>query len=277
MVVANLPEPLPRQPRPLHPALVRAAVSPTAVAATAVGAGIGVLDHSIVLTVVLAVTGWTGRMVAAVIAVRRRERAARPHPAQLDPWSVPEPWRQLLQQAMAAQTRFDQAVTAWPPGPTRDRLGALQPRLYQEVDQLGSLARQGAAAAGWTGAAYASGRPSPASLGEELSRVQGERARLGDTSSPRSAELARREEAVAAQLRAVHRAAQVEAELQDRLRAAVARLDQTVTELLAVDRSTAVVEPVGVSSALDELSDGITSLRAALTETTGTPPEGGTP
>ncbi len=252
-------------------------MSPTAVAATAAGAGIGVLSHSLVATVVLAVAGWTSRMVAAVVAGRRRARAARPHPAELDPWSVPEPWRQLLQQAMSAQTRFDQAVAAWPPGPTRDRLGALQPRLYQEVGQLGTLARQGAAAGGWTPAGYASGRPTSSARAEELGRIQAERARLGDTAGGRRAELDRQEEAVAAQLRAVHSAARAEAELHDRLRGAVARLDQTVTELLVVESSSVNVEPAGVGSALDELSDGISSLRAALTETSGTPPDGGTP
>mgnify|MGYP000320077299 CR=1 FL=1 len=41
-----------------------------------VGAGIGVLDHSAIVAVVLGAVGWTGRMVAAVVARHRRDRAA---------------------------------------------------------------------------------------------------------------------------------------------------------------------------------------------------------
>jgi hypothetical protein len=53
----------------------------------------------------------------------------------------------------------------------------------------------------------------------------------------------------------------------------VARLDETVTELLTVESQD--TDPAGVASALDELSDGIVSLRAALTETTGVPGDPG--
>src|SRR5581483_6712293 len=130
-----------------HPSVVRATVSPTAVALAAAGAGIGVLDHSVILAVVLAAAGWTGRMAAAVIARMHRDRAAQPRPAALDPWSVPEPWRQLLHQAMDAQARFDQAIADWPSGPIRDRLGYLQPRLWNDVAQVGGIANRGAALA----------------------------------------------------------------------------------------------------------------------------------
>jgi hypothetical protein len=249
-------------------------VSPTAALATAAGAGIGVLDHSVVVGVVLAAAGWTGRMLAAIVTGRRRARAALPHPAELDPWSVPEPWRSLLQQAATAQARFDQVVHEWPPGPTRDRLEDLRPRVYAEVGELGTLARQGAAASGWTGATFAAAGPSAGQLGAELERLRVERTRLGSPSQ-RAAELTRREEAVAAQLRAAHRGQEVSDEIQDRLRRAVARLDQTVTELLAM--GAAEGDSDGVARAVDELSDGISSLRAALTETSGIPPDTGTP
>jgi hypothetical protein len=272
--VSNLPDNTPRHRLALRPALVRAAVSPAAAVATAAGAGIGALDHSAVLAVVLAAVGWTGRMLAAVVAGRRRARAALPHPAELDPWSVPEPWRQLLHQALAAQTRFDQVVHGWPPGPTRDRLEDLRPRVYAEVAELGTLARRGAAAVGWTGATYTAGSPTAGQLGAELERLRIERTRLG-APSERADELTRREEALAAQLRAAHRSREVSDEIQDRLRQAVARLDQTVTELLAL--GAAEGDSGGVAGAVDELSDGVSSLRAALTETSGSPPNPGTP
>ena len=277
----SLPAPIPPKERrglAVPPQLLRAAVSPSAIVTTAAGAGIGALDHSIVLTIVLAVVGWTGRMTAAVVAKRRRDRAARPHPAELDPWSVPEPWRQLVRQAADAQTRFDRIVNDWPPGPTKDRLEQMRPRVYDEVADLGLLARQGAAAEGWTGATGAgSTGAAPSQLGAELERLRAERARLGATAPRRLVEITRREEAVAAQLRSLRQSQAVSAELQDQLRLAVARLAQTVTDLITIDPGDSS-EPAGMHRALDELSDGISTLRAALTETAGSPPtETGTP
>ena len=262
---------------------MRAAVSPTAIAAAAVGAGIGVADHSVIVAVILAVAGWGTRMGAAVVGTRRRARAAAPRPAALDPWSVPEPWRQLLGQAMGVQARFDHTVAAWPPGPIRDHLRDLQPRVWAEVDGLGAMARRDAAAAGWTGAAVAPGGATSEQMSEELRRVQADRAALPPAATGRAADLARREEALAAQLRARHDAAQVAAAAQDRLRSALARLDAAVTDLIGTaDAATGGPDrtgpgPAGVASALDSLSDELGSLRAAIAETAGPDPGPGAP
>ncbi|MBV9659929.1 MAG: hypothetical protein JO337_02100 [Acidimicrobiales bacterium] len=276
--MSNLPEPLRRRDVVLHPSLLKAAVSPTAVAATAVGAGIGALDQSIALAVVLAVVGWGGRMVAAVIAKARRERAARPRPAQLDPWSVPEPWRQLLQQAGAAQLRFDQTVDDWPEGPIQERLIALRPRFYAEMDLVGAMARRGAALTGWTGAAGMSNRPSANALAGELLRAEAERARLGGRSPGREAQLARAEEAVAAQLRALRSSEDAAAVVHDRLRVAVARLDETITTVLVLGAEVGSLGHVeGVVDALQDLNDEMTALHTGLSQAAGTPPDSFTP
>jgi hypothetical protein len=215
-------------------------------------------------------------MAAAIRAMRRRHRATRPHPADIDPWSVPEPWRQLLQQALATQSRFDQVLAAWPLGPTRDRLDSLRPRVYSEVAELGTLAQRGAAAEGWSGGFATPGRPEPEQLGSELEKLRSERIHLGERAPQRAAELSRREDALAAQLRALRRGQSASDAMQDRLRQAVARLDQTVTDLVTLDPAGGP-EPAGVAAALSELSDGISTLRAALTETAETPPDPGTP
>ncbi len=88
-------------------------------------------------------------MAAGMFARARRQRAAQPKPAELDPWSVPEPWRQLLQQALNAQSRFDQAIQDWSPGPIRERLTGLQPRLWADVEDIGTIARRGAGLSAW--------------------------------------------------------------------------------------------------------------------------------
>ncbi len=261
----HLPEPV------RHPSVVRAAVSPAAVAVTAAGAGIGLgLEHSIPLAVVLGVGAWVGRMAAAVAARARRIRAARPRPADVDPWSVPEPWRQLVRQAVAAQARFDEVVADWAPGPTRDRLVSLKPRLYAEVEEVGSLAHRGAVLTGWTPGGTTGGLPSAKQLAQQLGEIEGERRTVGSQSPRRDASLARTEEAVAAQLRALRSAEEAAALVHDRLRVLVAQLDQAVTALLVIG-----VEPAGQAGAdalagsLDTILEQITALQQGLADTSG--------
>lgn len=251
-----------------HPSVVRAAVSPTAVAVTAAGVGIGVLDHSVILAVVLGAGAWAGRMVAAVIARARRERQAQPHPAQLDPWSVPEPWRQLVQQASGVQTRFDQTLRDWPAGPLKDRLSYLQPQVYAGMAQVASVAKRGAAISGWSGGVPAPGRVSGKALSAELRRVEADRQQVSGRSPEREAALARTEEAIAAQLRAVRSAEDAAGLVHDRLRVLVANLDQTVTSMLVLGIGEAEAGADAVQATLETLTDEVTALHRGLTDAT---------
>lgn len=252
---------------------MRAAASPGALALAAAGAAVGVLVfHTWIVALILAFAGWGARVAAAELARRRRLEATRPRPAAIDPWSLPEPWRPLLQQVADAQQRFDRVVADWPPGPMQDRLRALQPQVWSDVGALGAMARRGAAMTGWTGATTAAGRPSAEALSEELRQIGEQRKARG---AQAGADLDRREEAVASQLRALRSSQQAADELFDRMRTAAARLEQTVTDLLALGGEAA--GPDTVSASLGELSDEVSALRAALAETSGTPPEPMTP
>jgi hypothetical protein len=258
-----------------HPSVVRAAVSPSAVALAAGGVAIGLgAAHSVVLAVVLGLLGWSARMAAAVASRARKTKQAKLKPAQLDPWSVPEPWRQLVKQALAAQTRFDQAVAEWPPGPMRDRLESLRPQLYEDVEQVGLAARRGAALSGWSPAGSAvSGRPSAAELSDQLRRTEAELSAAGGATSERQAALARREEALAAQLRAVHSAEQATALTHDRLQLIVARLDEAVTSMLLLGvEATGAGATDTLAASLDSVMDEITALHQGLADATGSTP-----
>jgi hypothetical protein len=262
--VPNLPEPV------LHPSTVRAAVSPTAVVAAVVGAGIGVLAHSVILAVILGVGFWSVIMAMGMFVRARRRRAAQPKPAQLDPWSVPEPWRQLLHQADNAQSRFDSAVKDWQPGPIRERLSDLQPRLWSDVEDIGTIARRGAALSAWVSGVPATGRPSAKQLGEQLRQTEAERQRLAGRSASRDASLARTEEAIAAQIRAVNSASEAESLVLDRLRIVVARLDETVTSLLVLGAGGGEAQADSVTASLDQINDEVTALLRGLAEATST-------
>lgn len=276
--MSNLPEPVERRLPAPHPALLRAAVSPTAWIATAAGAGIGVLDHSIPVAIILAAVGWAGRMSAALIGQRRRNRAAAPHPADLDPWSVPDPWRDLVKQAKTTQDRFDEVVRQWPPGPMRDRMLSLRPAFYKEFAAVGTIASHGAALTGWTagGPTTVTG-PSVQSLSTQLEQARAERMAIGDRSPSRVADLARREQAIAAQLRAVRAAHRMSESVEDRLRLIVARLDEAVTHLLTLSIEAGDGGGLDrVSEALTALDDELEALSAGVAETR-TPPDSLTP
>jgi hypothetical protein len=238
--------------------------------AAAVGVGIGILAHSLIVAVILGVGFWSVRMAAGVFARRRRRRAAQPKPAQLDPWSVPEPWRQLLHQADNAQSRFDNAVKDWPPGPIRERLTDLQPRLWADVEDIGTIARRGASLSAWVSGVPASGRPSADQLSQQIRQTEAERQRLAGRSASRDASLARTEEALAAQLRAVHDASEAESLVLDRLRVVVARLDETVTSLLVLGAGGGEAQADSVKASLEEINDEVTALLRGLTEATDT-------
>jgi hypothetical protein len=267
---------LPQLPEPVrHPSVVRAAVSPSAAVVTAAGVGIGLAEHSVVLAVVLGAGAWLGRMAVAVVHAGRQRRKGRPAPAAIDPWAVPEPWRQYVRQAVTSRQRFDQAVSRWPAGPLRDRLLLLQPQLWQATDEVWAVAQRGAALSGTIGGSTSGGgaaRPSVAALSRELQQIQAERQRAG--ASERAANLARSEEAVATQLRAARRAETAQNEVQDRLRVLTARLDEAVTELLQLG-----LEPVGgtvegsgpasaeaVAGSVDALLEEIGALHEGLRE-----------
>lgn len=206
-------------------------------------------------------------MVAAVVARTRRDAKARPRPADLDPWSVPDPWRQLVHQAAAAQGRFDQAFREWPEGPIRDRLDGLRPHFYADVAAVGAIAKKGAAMLGWTGAYQDTSRPNVDRLRQDLSRVQSERQRLAADPSGRDSELAREEEAIAAQLRSLSQAESAAHEVHTQLRVIVARIDETVTSVLVLGSDTASrTGTEAVAAALGSLNEELMALHAGLDE-----------
>src|SRR5262249_35089065 len=124
---------LPQLPEPVrHPSVVRAAVSPSAIILAGAGVGIGLLAASVRLAVILGVVGWVVRMAFAVSRSRPRGRGL--PVVTIDPFAVPEPWRQYVQQALGARQRFDQTLSQWSPGPLHDRLMLLQPRIGQATE-----------------------------------------------------------------------------------------------------------------------------------------------
>lgn len=225
-----------------HPSVARAAVGPPAIALTAAGAGIGVLDHSLALAVILAVLGWGGRMGWAVLARARRQQTVRPEP--VDPWSVPSPWREHLKAVVDAERRFDQAVSSLEDGPRRERVGSLSEHIDRSVRTAAVTARRGALLTTPERAART------AALSAEL-------AELAQGHDHLDAGALRHESVVATELRGMRRAEAVSADALDQVRLLAARIDDAVTALVELSMD---------ASDLDPLDDQRTALPAVLDE-----------
>jgi hypothetical protein len=255
---------LPQLPEPVrHPSVVRAAVSPSAILLAAAGVGIGLAAGSVTLAVVLGVVAWLGRMAFAVFRSRRRRQ--RLPVVTIDPYAVPEPWRQYVRQALGARQRFDQTLSQWPPGPLHDRLTLLQPRIGQATEEAWAVAQRGAALTGIVrGVPTGGAQLSILQLSAELRRVQAERQQT--EASDRQAALARSEEAIAAQLRAARRSEAAQAEVLDQLRVLTARLDEAVTQVaeLGLDQRVGEGALDQVAGSVDALGEEISALHQGL-------------
>ena len=210
---------------------------------------------------------------------RRRSRADA-RPAEIDPWSVNEPWRSVLAQTVGARERFDSALASWPDGPTRERLVEIQPRLWARVDAIATAARQAAGLAG-----PGPGWPRQVGRGAEelvasLREVQSELARQAPGASPRRSELERMEESIAARLRARRQSDASAARLLERIRSAASALDQATADLIAMSVTSGLstdMQACGVQAGIDDDFDGVSDEIRFLADALGTAeaPDGG--
>ena len=92
--------------------------------------------------------GIVGRALAALRRLfaslfgRHESSAAR---SRIDPFTVSEPWRRMVQDTLRSQNRFREAAGRMRPGPTRDRLRDLEDRVASTVDEAWRTARAGSA------------------------------------------------------------------------------------------------------------------------------------
>jgi len=189
----------------------------------------------------------------------------------IDPWALPEPWRDLVRDAVNAGRRFEVATAALPEGPLRDHVTTLEPAVAQQVRSVWESAQRGAAL---TGGFPPGSRPqSVSSLSERLRSLQEERASLGGGSHDRLAEFDRAEATAASQLREAKRAQSIAVWLEDGLRSAITRLEAAVTSL--AELGTGLTDsPAGteLGLSLDTVGEELSALQAGLREVGGALP-----
>jgi hypothetical protein len=262
------------------PSVARAAVSPSAVIATGAGVAVGlVVGLPVVGAVVLGAACWGVRMALAAASSSRRRRAAQPEP--IDPYSVPEPWRGFVQQALTARVRFAEAAGRTPPGPLHDRLGEVSTKMGDGVRECWRVAHLGASLASALAAL------DPDGTSRQLRRLQDGRTRPGPaTSGAGSAErmagdqtaVDQTEAALAARLQAARRMEAVVQHTTDRLSILTAQLGEAVAAAveLSIDAGDETAA-VPIAGSVDAIVGEMRALRQATEEAEGSATTGSSP
>ncbi|HYZ98527.1 MAG TPA: hypothetical protein VE575_07225, partial [Acidimicrobiales bacterium] len=114
----------------------RAITSPTGILlGVAVAAVSAVAGLPLGAAVALGVAAWVGKVALSLPRGRRRER--------IDPFTLKEPWRHYVRDALQARNRFDEAVGRTPSGPLHDHLAEIADRVHAGVEESWLVARRG--------------------------------------------------------------------------------------------------------------------------------------
>ena len=236
---------------------VVAGMAPTAILATGAGAAVGVLvGGGLAGAIVLGVLAW---LVATVVPVWRRH-AARLGPGQVDPFSLRDPWRTAVQDAMQAQTRFRQAIGTVAPGPLRDRLTDIGDQLQRGVEEAGRAARRGQRLEDVRRQIDSAGASA------ELQRIEA----IAGVSPTEDPSLRRAAEALQAQLATADRIDRVLGDTRNRLVLLDARLDEAVARTLELSVDADDPEDLlGLNDTVESVVEEMEALRLALDEADG--------
>lgn len=235
------------------PPVARAITSPTGILALGAGAGVGILTGGgIVAAVVLGLVAFAGRVGLAIPRAPQEER--------IDPFTLSEPWRRYVQDALQAHTRFREAVRGARPGPTQDRLRQIDDRVDIGVREVWRIARRG------HDLVDARRRLDPEAIRRDIAATEADTAQPWAVGSTRE----RTMEALQAQLATVERLERVIGDADSRLRLLNARLDEAAARTieLAVQASD-VADLGGLGDDVDQMVDEMEALRLAIEETGG--------
>jgi hypothetical protein len=235
------------------PPVARATTSPLGILALGAGASLGILTGAgVVGAAVLGVLAWAGRVALAI------PRA--PEGARIDPFTLSEPWRRFVTDALQARARFHEAVESAREGPMRDRLREIQGRVDDGVDEVWRIARRG------HDLVDARRRLDPEAIRREIAATEANAGQPWATGST----LERTMESLRAQLATVDRLERVIGDADSRLRLLNARLDEAAARTIELSvQADDVTELGGLGDDVDEMVHEMEALRQAIEETGG--------
>jgi hypothetical protein len=239
---------VPLRDRFFTPKVARAIAAPSGillaggVAAVAIVAGLPILA-----SIPLGVAAWAGKVALAV----PRSRGER-----IDPFTLQEPWRRFVQEALQARNRFDEVVRRIESGPLQDHLATIAQRMHTGVEETWRIAQRGQTLV-------------RARKGIDVADVERQRAELAaaDQSDP-SLELVAR--SLDQQKATAERLDRVISEAHSQLRMLDARMDEAVARALELSTQSVTSASVGtLGTDVDNLVTEMEALRQALDETHG--------
>lgn len=235
------------------PPVARAITSPSGILALGAGAGIGILSGGgIIAAAALALVAYAGRVGLAIPRSPMEQR--------IDPFTLSEPWRHYVQDALQAHTRFREAVHGARPGPTQDRLGQIDDRVDTGVREVWRIARRG------HDLVDARRRLDPDAIRRDIAATEANAGQLWATGSTRE----RTMESLQAQLATVERLERVIGDADSRLRLLNARLDEAAARTIELAvRASDVSDLGGLGDDVDQMVDEMEALRQAIEETGG--------
>jgi hypothetical protein len=229
------------------PTTAKAILSWRILLGAAAGVVAGLLGVPIVGAVALGVVVYAG---SVALAVPRAERM----PA-VDPFTVGEPWRQMVQAGQRARRRFVETVAATPPGPLQDRLRDIGARLDAGLREGWAVAKRGHEIDS------SIRHLDPTALRSRLTTLQGQAA-----SAP-SEDLSAAIASVEQQLAGVERLKALSASTADRMRLTNSRLDELAVR--ATEISVGVGDTEKFSHDVDDLVLELEGLHQAVQELPG--------
>jgi hypothetical protein len=233
------------------PPVARAMTSPLGILLGGFGAAVGfVATGGVLPAVLLGAVAWAGRVAAAIPP---RDSSS----ARIDPFTINEPWRRAVQDALQAQTRFREAVGEARSGPLKERLTEIAGRVDDGVEEAWRVARQGQILV------EARRRIDTASAQRELAEVE---ARAAEPWAKGSA-LDKTASSLRAQLASAERLDTTIVDARDRLRLTNARLDESVARVAELSVAAHdVAELQGLGDDVDALVTDLEALRLGLEE-----------
>lgn len=235
------------------PPVAQAVTSPLGILALGAGASIGILlGGGLAGAVVLGLLGWGGRVAAAI------PRA--PAEARIDPFTLADPWRRYVTDALQARTRFAEAVGSAREGPLRARLAEIQSRVDTGVQEVWRIARRG------HDLVDARRRLDPEAVRRDIAatEVNAEAPWATDSTTQRTLD------SLHAQLGTVERLERVIGDADSQLRLLNARLDEAAARTIELSvQAHDVAELGGLGDDVDQMVDEMEALRLAIEETGG--------
>lgn len=228
----------------------RSLLAPSSILIAGAGASIAIVAGLPLLAAPLVgAAAWALRVLAAVPRNIPSER--------IDPFTLPEPWRHFVVEALKAQVRYEQVVAGAEAGPIRERLRTIGERIDDGVHEAWRIARRGVQLV-------------EARRGVDADEAKRDLARLQSQGVAAGSATERTADALRSQIAAADRLDRTIVGVRDQLQLLDARLDESVAraaELSVRIGDAAELAPVGAD--VEGLVQEMEALRLALEETTG--------